>query len=51
MAELIKQTDEYAVYKYRQAYRVHFYSDEGYIEESKIKSFITKDYEKVKKFL
>ncbi len=52
MKKIIKQTKDYTVYKYREVYRVHFKNDESSttkIEE--MKSFITKNYDKVKSFL
>lgn len=51
MKEIVNKTDKFVVYRDKDTYRVHFYDDERLGAVDKFKSFITKNIEKVKRFL
>lgn len=52
MKEIVNKTDKFIVYKYKDTYRVHVYADEDTRNKIQdLKSFITKNIEKVKRFL
>ncbi|MGL5459219.1 MAG: hypothetical protein ACRDBY_06340 [Cetobacterium sp.] len=52
MKEIVNKTDKFIVYKYGDVYRVHVYADKNTRTKIQdLKSFITKNIEKVKRFL
>lgn len=50
MKEIVNKTDKFIVFKYGNVYRVHFYDDKRK-KVDEVKSFITKSFDKVKRFL